>query len=376
MRKLATIQKILNLQPIPNANAIEKATILGWEVVVKKNEFAIGDLCVYCEIDSILPEEPQFEFLRQSKFRIKTIRLRGQISQGIVFPLSIIDGKKFKAEEDFDVTDILGIQKFEPYQEQIKGQKQKAKFVFPDWFPIYVRRFLVKNMPSAALIFCRILPHTTIARTWPGYFPKTDETRVQVLQNVLTKYTGTTCYITEKVDGSSISIYQKSGKFGVCSRNLDIDFDPKNKFWKTVIDSDIESKLKKYGQDIVLQGELLGDGVQGNKYLLMGNMIMFYNAWDIKNQRYYSYHELLIILEELELTMVPIIQYCYELTAIIPDLIELSKGYSKLNSKVMREGIVIRPQTEVIDLDFRAKLPNGRISFKAVNPEFLLKYGE
>ncbi len=375
MRKLATIQFIKELAPIPQADAIEKATIQGWEVVVKKGEFSVGSPCIFCEIDSIMPDLPEFEFLRQSKFRIKTIRLRGQISQGIAFPLSILNGK-YKVEEDYDVTDLIGVKKWEPYQDQVKSGKQKAKFVFPNWFPVWLRRILVRKFPKVADLVCRLLPHTTIARTWPSFFPKTDETRVQVLQNVLSKYVGTRCYVTEKVDGSSLSIYYKDGKFGVCSRNLDIEPDKANKFWKTVLVLDVENKLKKYGQDIVLQGELLGEGVQGNKYKLSGNIIQFYNVWDIKKQKYYSFNELVAVLDELQLPMVAIENPNYELSAIVPELVEMSKGYSLLNKEVLREGIVIRPLTEIIDLDFRAKLPMGRISFKSVNLEFLLKYGE
>ena len=90
MRKLASIQKIKAIQPIEGADAIDHASVLGWQLIVKKNEFNVGDLCVYCEIDSLLPEKPEFEFLRPRKMRIQTIRLRGQISQGICFPLSIL----------------------------------------------------------------------------------------------------------------------------------------------------------------------------------------------------------------------------------------------------------------------------------------------
>ena len=85
-RKLASIQCIKALEPIANADAIEKATVLGWQLVVKRGEFRVGDLCVYCEIDSLLPERPEFEFLRPRRFIIRTVRLRGQISQGICFP--------------------------------------------------------------------------------------------------------------------------------------------------------------------------------------------------------------------------------------------------------------------------------------------------
>ena len=110
MRKLATIQKIVELNPIPKADAIECAKVLGWEIVVKKGEFKIGDSVVYIEIDSIVPDKPEFEFLRDRKFRVKTIKLRGQISQGICFPLNILPQGKYK--EGDDVTDILKISKY------------------------------------------------------------------------------------------------------------------------------------------------------------------------------------------------------------------------------------------------------------------------
>src|SRR4030042_6809275 len=109
MRKLATIQQITALNSIPEADNILVASVLGWKVVVRKEDFKVGDLCVYCEIDSILPEKPEFEFLRPRKFRIKTIKLRGQVSQGICFTLSILPEGKFN--EDDDVTEIIGVKK-------------------------------------------------------------------------------------------------------------------------------------------------------------------------------------------------------------------------------------------------------------------------
>lgn len=104
-RKLASIQKILALNQIEGADAIECATVLGWKLVVKKGEFKVGDLAIYCEIDSVLPEKPEFEFLKSCKYRIKTVRLRGQISQGICFPLSVLPSE-VSLEEGLDVTEI------------------------------------------------------------------------------------------------------------------------------------------------------------------------------------------------------------------------------------------------------------------------------
>ena len=115
MRKLASIQKIVSLEPIKDADKIEKATVLGWELVVaKKDNFKVGDLVVYCEVDSILPDKPEFEFLRERKFRIKTIKLRGQVSQGICFPLSILPKAKYNEGED--VTEVFGARKYDPWR--------------------------------------------------------------------------------------------------------------------------------------------------------------------------------------------------------------------------------------------------------------------
>ena len=164
---------------------------------------------------------------------------------------------------------------------------------------------------------------------------------------------------------------------GVCSRNLDIKKDLTNKFWKAVVDAKIDEKIKTLGRDVVFQGELLGEGVQGNKYGIIGNKIMFFNIWDIKKQRYYDYNDMVCVFNDLGLITVPILNTGYTLTDSIPELVEMSKGYSLLSVKpVLREGIVIRPIDEVYDFTTHAKLVGGRVSFKSVNPEFLLKYGE
>jgi len=199
MRKLATIQQISEINLIPNADRIEVASVLGWKVVVEKGQFKVGDLCVYCEIDSILPEKPEYEFLRSKHFRIKTQKLRGQVSQGICFPINTLFGKINKSIVDLEigeeVTDALEIKKHMP------------------------------NIPACL---------TGLVK---GAFPevvcqKTDETRVQVLQDVITRYKGTKCYATEKLDGSSATYYFNKGEFGVCSRNLELKETADNAFWE------------------------------------------------------------------------------------------------------------------------------------------------
>jgi hypothetical protein len=371
MRNLATIQSIANLEPIPGADAIEKATVLGWELVVKKGEFKVGDLCVYCEIDSVLPERSEFEFLRDRKFRVKTIKLRGQISQGICFPLSILP-QGTEIEIGKDVTEILGIKKWEPYEEEQRMATQNGKSTYPRWMPKWlgkklfrykwVREFFKKSQGN---------------KTFPSLVPKTDETRVQVLQSLLDKYAGHICYYTEKLDGSSITLYLINGKFGVCSRNMDLKKDKTNRFWKVVIEHDLERKIKELfkGQNIALQGELIGVGVQGNKYKLTGNDVYFFNLYDIKKHSFGNYTDLLYVCYKLKEKTVPILHKMYFLSNSIPELVELSKGKSVL-CDIPREGIVIRPVIEIVDPDFGKLFVRNRISFKSVNPEFLLKFGE
>lgn len=371
MRKLASIQKIGNLEPIPNADSIEKATVLGWELVVKKGVFKIDDLCVYCEIDSILPNKPEFEFLRDKKYRIKTIKLRGQISQGICFPISILP-EKTKIIEGIDVTEILGVKKWETNNDEQKSVKQTGKIMYPKWMPQWIQRFVHKFN-----FIKNYYRQNSGQKTFPSLIPKTDETRVQVLQSLIDKYNGVKCYFTEKLDGSSITVYQINGKFGVCSRNVDLKRDDTDKFWKTVLAHDLENKFKKLfgNENIALQGELIGEGIQGNKYKLKGLDIYFFNVFFIKKYSYGNLSELIEICQKLNEKTVPILNDNYDLVNSIPELVELSKGTSKLNGTI-REGIVIRPLEEIKDSELHCQLVRNRISFKSVNPEFLLKYGE
>jgi hypothetical protein len=371
MRKLASIQTILALDPIVNADSIERATVLGWQLVVKKGEFKVGDLAVYCEIDSILPEKPEFEFLRERKFRIKTVKMRGQISQGICFPISILPPNT-EIVEGNDVTDILGIKKHEPYEEEQRLQAQGGKISYPEWMPHWLQ-YVLHRFP----LFRNYFRIHSGNKTFPSCIPKTDETRVQVLQPLLDKYAGTKCYMTEKLDGSSITVYLINGKFGVCSRNMDLKKSPTNKYWKTVIDHNIESKFRSMAgkENIALQGELIGEGIQGNKYKLTGTDIYFFNLVWIRHFEYGNLGELQHACFIMGEKMAPILDYEYILENSISNIVEQSKGKSTI-ADIQREGIVIRPLDETEDSDLHCQLVKNRVSFKCVNPEFLLKYGE
>lgn len=334
MRKLASIQRIIDLQPIEGADLIERATVLGWELVVKKGEFNIGDLVVYCEIDSILPDKPEFEFLKPRGFRIRTIRLKKQISQGICFPLSIIP-TPYILEEDNDVTDLIGVIKWEP------------------------------TMPACL---------SGVAKsTFPSFIPKTDETRVQNLQRQLRDNKGMECYVTEKLDGSSMTVYINNGVFGVCSRNLDLLEDENNSYWKVARALDLERKLREFCENekgecfknIALQGELIGESIQGNKYAIKGQDFRLFSVYDIDNRLYFNIYALQYLSSYLGLTIAPILSMNYILGDDIKTIVESSIIKSTLNQNQWAEGIVIRSLNGASEL-----------SFKAINPEFLLKHGE
>ena len=328
MRKLASIQRIVKLEPIPKADAILKATVLGWQLVVRKDEFQEGDLCVYVEIDSVLPERPEFEFLRARSNRVRTIRLRGQISQGVCFPLSILP-EEINREEGLDVTDLLGITKYEPpIPAQLAGVMKGG---------------------------------------FPSFIPKTDETRVQVLGDLLEKYQGEPCFVTEKLDGSSVTYFLKDGQFGVCSRNMELEPSDDNSFWKVAKELDVEAKLRSLGQNLAVQGELIGEGIQKNKYRLRGQTVRFFNVFDIDAYQYLGYPSFRETLDRLDLPAVPILDDQFALRADINSLVELAAGGSVLRQETQREGIVIRPHIEKMD-------QLGRVSFKAINPKFLLKF--
>lgn len=337
MRKLASIQKIKSLEPIEGADAIEKATVLGWHLVVKKGEYNVGDLCVYIEIDSLLPDKPEFEFMQPRKMRVKTIRLRGQISQGICFPLSILPAG-FEAEEDKDCTEALGIVKYEPPVPAHLAGIAKGKF--------------------------------------PGFIPKTDETRVQVLQHILDKYQGMKCYVTEKIDGSSVTYYFRNGEFGVCSRNLELVGDAENTYWKFALDNDIEKKLASLG-NFALQGELAGENIQKNILKLRGQTVFFFNLFDIDKYEFVPFKKFQSLLAGFNLQMVPVIDENYLLGNDIEKIVKDATIKSSINKEAWAEGIIIRPMDETQDAVISKEEDlYPRMSFKAINPEFLLKYGE
>ena len=353
MRKLASIQTVNAVEPIPNADAIEKLRVLGWWVVVKKGEHQPGDKLVYCEIDSLLPERPEFEFLRPSSFkpaqtddtgavtlpagfRIKTARLRGQVSQGICFPLSNLPPGA-PTEEGADVTELLGVLKWEPPLPVGMAGKVKGPF--------------------------------------PGFLPKTDETRVQVLETVLERNRGRTFYVTEKLDGTSFTGFLREGQFNICSRNLWMDeADESNVLVRVARGLKLEEKLRsardQFGFDPAIQAEVIGPGIQKNKYGLPAVTLRVFNVLNVDAYRLLDHAGMLAFLGEAGLESVPQLGPL-QLNHTVDELVAFSEGASELNPDVQREGVVLRPLAEEYDEEI-----GGRLSFKVINPKFLLKYDE
>jgi RNA ligase (TIGR02306 family) len=349
-RKLVSIQVIKDIKPIPNADNIELVYILGWQCVSKKGNFKVGDFCLYFEVDALLPEHPEFEFMRNKKFRVKTIKLRGMLSQGLALPIDVLDkvatievppGQRLLLKEGDDVSSLLNVKKYEP-PESSDGARLGGKAV----------------------------------SNFPPFLHKTDEIRIQSVPDVLARHNGKAFYITEKLDGSSMTMYLCNGKFGVCSRNFDIDEEDGNSFWEVARKGDWETKLRTIASmlgttNVAVQGEMVGAGVQKNKYRMTGRDIYIFNIYDINDHKFLSFAQMVDICVALDVKMVPIVTDYFEMSDMrVDDMIAMADGQSLLNDQVIREGIIFRPLAE----DFDPEL--GRLSFKVISNHFLLKHDE
>jgi RNA ligase (TIGR02306 family) len=313
-RKLATVVRIADIQPIAGADAIELASVKGWKVVTRKNEYKVGDLAVYFEIDSFLPVAPQFEFLRKTSFkkmgdregfRLKTIRLRGQISQGLLTPVpNTIFGT---IKEGDDLTELLHVVKYEaPIPAQLAG-KIKCSF--------------------------------------PSFIPKTDEIRIQNFQaDTNFSPAGERVYITEKLDGTSFTCYFNKGEFGVCGRNWELTESSDNSLWNMANLLQLKNKLTLLGKNIALQGELIGNGINGNLYRLRDHKLFIFTGYDIDTGKRMPFDMLEWILFKLDLQMVPVIESNLVLPKgdIVDYMLLMAEEKSVINNEVDREGIVVR----------------------------------
>lgn len=333
-RKLATIRKIAAIEPIEGADAIEVAVVDGWKVVVKKGEFQVDSLAVYIEIDSwvsnnIAPflskgKEPR-EFEGVKGERLRTVKLRGQLSQGLLLPLeptcANIESELF---ECLDVTVPLNILKWErPMNAQLAGMARG---------------------------------------NFPTLVPKTDQERIQNLTRSFEKYQLDSWSITEKLDGSSCTFYlDDEDVFHVCSRNLDLKEDEANSFWKVARKFQIEDIMRRnFMKGMAIQGEMIGEGIQGNQYKTQLDFYV-YDMYNTHTGQYILPVQLKAACERIGLKHVPILCEATEIKEqTIDSILTFAEGKSVLNGS-NREGVV-----------FKSNTVHDR-SFKAISNSWLLK---
>lgn len=380
VRKLVTVRTISDINDIPNADMIKVATIDGWKVVVKADEFNIGDQCVYFEIDSFLPaDNPCFAFLASKgtkkgedgieRVRLRTVKLRGQISQGLALPINIVFPNGLPDTSDLD--SVLNITKYE--------SEDFTKTVSAD-----------------------------VAGTFPVVIPKTDEERCQnIFSSYKEKYKEVVFAKSLKLDGSSITmafftneehyvenlqakpVEQQSsihtvdkkvvdsegnypfnfedGQFVVCSRNLVLKYEPNNNFWKGVENTQVIQRLHELGKSVAIQGELMGPGIQKNRENFNEHKIFAFRVWFIDEQRFATDEEFHDICRFTGLEIVPQLGYCkpFEDFETVDEMLAASEIPS-INNKIA-EGIVYK-SVNLID--------GQMVHFKAINNKFLLKGGD
>lgn len=330
MRKLVTIEKIKEKKPIDGADKIEAVRVREWWVVAKKDEFQVGDWCLYYEIDSFLPVIPLYDFLLKGSkpkkmvvngveregIRLKTIKLKGQISQGLVLPFTNVGSP---AEEGKDVSDEMQVIKYEePIPPELSG-KVKGNF--------------------------------------PSFIPKTDEERIQNMSDVLGGY-----YVTEKLDGTSTTYYKKDGVFGVCSRNLELQENGGTQ-WRLARELGLIDNLK---DGFAIQGEIVGEGIQGNPLKLKGQQFFAFNIYHIGMAHYLDYRSFIRLCESMNIKTVPILDDNFSLPKTVKEMVAYAEGKSALNTNAEREGVVVRPKTE---MNYKGQ----RLSFKAISNKYLLE---
>ena len=329
-RKLVSIQRVDALEPITGADNIVKARVMGWDVVVKKNELAPGDPCVFCEIDSVLPDGKSWaEFMRPRGFRVKTARLRGVLSQGLALPVDILPEGVEVPEHGTDVRDLLGVVKYEP-----------------------------------------AIPDTReIAGGFPGQVPKTDEIRLQSALGVLDEMRGRDFYVTTKLDGTSATYFRPlDGELVACSRNWALVRGP-NPVWRMADKYNLDRVIPP---GFAIQGELCGPGIQKNRLALTELDLFVFSVHDTRAGKFLDHAEMIEFCAERKLRTVPVEAVVTGDTAAeFPHSLELwlerAKGLYE-GTKNRKEGIVVRPLR-----DAQSPTLGGRLSWKVINNDFLLK---
>jgi len=332
-RKLASVQMIDSIENIEYADKIVKVKIMGWDVVTRKDEFKPGDLCVFFEIDSILPDWAVWSnFLKSKKYRVKTCKIRGVLSQGLVLPMNILGENTTNYEVGDDVTKFLGVTKHEGLDQQLDEQRK------------------------------------TVGK-FPSFIPKTDEIRIQSVLGMLEELKEMDFYYSVKYDGASGTFYNLDDKHYVCSRNLKIDPTMNNRYTRVSKKYNLECLPNNYA----IQGEICGPKLQGNNLKLKEHDLFVFDVYDMSNNCYLNYNEFLDFCEIYGLQTVEIEHVVFQqhnrFDISLENFLLTAKG-NYPNTDVVREGIVIRPLIER-----KSKTLKGeRFSFKVINNDYLTRH--
>lgn len=357
----ATIQKIIDIQPIEGADRIEVCSVLGWKVVVQKGLHKVGDFIIYIAIDSILPKLPQYEFIKSTKttedgkewFYVRTVKLRKQISQGLILRLESLQSEKY----DYNII---------PNHLIDENNKKLTNIICDGKRVIDLIEGLDVSEYLGVQHYEKPIPANmtgTVRGSFPSFISKTDETNIQTIPEAIEQLKGKPYYITEKCDGTSFTAYYQEGNLHVCSRNLELVENPDNAYWKVAKKYDLLNVLgNNEGGYLAIQGELCGPGIQKNPMGLQEVDLFVFNIYDIQKAQYFNYNELCSFCDNNKLKMVSVIKKSeapfklFEYT--LEQLLEIAKGKYK-GTENHREGIVVR------SLD-------KEISFKVLNNDFLM----
>jgi RNA ligase (TIGR02306 family) len=341
MRTLASVEKVATVSPIPEADTIEAITMKGkgWKCVVKKGLLKPGDKCVYHEVDCLLSDRPQYSFLSKGSklkkciiengtevegYRLKTIQLRGQISQGLALPLTDFAGIiPDNCEVGTDVTTLLNIYKYEP--------------------PIPVH--LAGEMKGL----------------YPGFLSKTDELRIQADTSILDKLRGKRLYATSKIDGTSSTFFKYENEFRACGHKWEFKENNKTIFWNIARRYNLK---EKFPDGYAAQGETAGEGIAKNRIKLKGVDFYCFYVIDIKTGQYLKLDDMLHFLKEVGLKSVPVITDNFILDHTVDELLEMADAPSPLNPKEIQEGTV-----------YRLYDSTEKVSFKVLSNSYLLLHG-
>lgn len=381
-RKMVTVRKVSGLAPIPGADNIVVAQVDGWQCVVKKGEFQVGDYCLYFEVDSCLPaDDERFKFLKDTKlFRgerrpvLRTVKLRGQLSQGLALPLSLFPELKvtrtvwqfLKGEDAIEtlytsqapLDKVLGVDKYEK-EEPVEE---------PGWFSKF--RFIPKSWKT--WFFNKIYRKVKKGRlqsTFPSFIPRTDQPRIQNCYASLVDGPDHEYEETTKLDGSSMTFWVQGGKFGFASRNQKLGLGDGSNWEKVVLKHRLDTKFLSYceekGLSYAFQGELLGPGIQGNFERQDDFDFFLFDIYDISAKRYLSPAERSRFLEEYNLATQSSIRH-----VPVNRIVKLSQ-YKSL------EELLASADGPGMNTSFREgvvwKSLDGTTNFKIISNKYLLK---